>query len=135
MTPELTYLAYSAALTAVLWVPYILGIVITKGMIQPSYYGDPTPPAVPAWVKRCNRAHVNAVESLAPFAVMVIIAHLAKVSNDATVLWTMVFFFARVVHAVIFWLGIPYLRTVAFLAGLVATIAIFLEILGAAPAT
>lgn len=134
MTPDLTWLAWTAILTAVLWIPYIAGQAITSGMITADRYRDPTPPEVPAWVKRCNRAHLNAVESLAPFAVVVLVAHLAGAANGMTAMWAAIFFYARVAHAAIFWLGIPYLRTLAFATGLVATLGIFYEILTMAPA-
>ena len=134
MTPDLTWLAWTAVLTAVLWIPYIVGQVMTAGMITADRYRDPTPPEVPAWVKRCNRAHLNAVESLAPFAVVVLIAHITGAANETTALWAAVFFYARVVHALVFWLGIPFVRTLAFAAGLVATLIIFWEVISAAPA-
>jgi len=129
MTPDLMWLAYTAALTAILWVPYVLGMVISNGMITPSYYKDSTPTEFPAWVKRCNRAHINAVETLTPFAVVILIAHVAGAANETTA-----FFYARLAHAVVYWVGIPYLRTLIFLAGLVATLAIFFEVIAAAPA-
>ena len=134
MTPDLTWLAWTAVLTAVLWIPYIVGQVMTAGMITADRYRDPTPPEVPAWVKRCNRAHLNAVESLAPFAVVVLIAHVTGAANETTALWAAVFFYARVVHALVFWLGIPFVRTLAFAAGLLATLIIFWEVISAAPA-
>ena len=40
----------------------------------------------------------------------------------------MVFFWARVAHTLIFYAGIPYLRTVAFIVGIAAEVAIFVEI-------
>ena len=134
MTPDLTYLAYSAVLTAILWVPYIVGLTLASGGITAASYRDPTPPELPAWVKRCNRTHLNAVETLAPFAVVVLIAHVTGIANESTAFWAMIFFVARVVHAVVYWLGIPYLRTLAFATGLIATLAIFYELLTAAPA-
>lgn len=135
MTPDLTWLAYTAALTAVLWVPYIVGMVIANGMITGQHYKDPTPPELPAWVKRLNRAHINAVESLAPFAAVVLIAHVANVANETTALWAMVFFYARLAHAVIYWSGVPFLRTGAFSVGLIATLLIFWEVITVAPPT
>ena len=134
MTPDLTWLAWSAALTAVLWIPYIVGQTITAGPIQPAHYRDPTPREVPAWVKRCNRAHINSVESLAPFAVVVLIAHVAGLANETTALWAAVFFYARLAHAVVYWLGIPYARTLVFTVGLVATLVIFYTVITGAPA-
>ena len=133
MTQDLEYLAYTSVLTALLWVPYIAGRTIATGMPTPAAYRDPTPPAMPAWVKRCDRAHLNAVESLVPFAALVLVAHAAGLSGESTAFWAGTFFFARVAHAVVFWLGIPYLRTLTFAVGLVATLAIFWIVI-AAPA-
>ena len=135
MTPDLTYLTYTAVLTAILWIPYILGMVMATGIITADSYRDPTPPELPAWVKRCNRAHINAVESIAPFAVLVLIAHVAEISNETTAMWAMVYFFARLAHAVIYWLGIPFLRTAAFAVGLIATLLIFYEVISYTPAS
>ena len=134
MTPDLTWLAWTAVLTAVLWIPFIVGQVMTLGVITASRYRDPTPPEMPAWVKRCDRAHLNAVESLAPFAVVVLVAHVAGAANEMTAMWAMIFFFARLAHAVVYWLGIPYLRTLVFAAGLIATLGIFYEVISMAPA-
>lgn len=134
MTPDLTWLAWTGALTAVLWMPFIIGQVMTVGGPTPDMYRDPTPPDVPAWVKRCNRAHQNALETLAPFAVVVLVAHVAGIANEMTAMWAMIFFFARVAHAVVYWLGIPFARTLVFAVGLVATLGIFYEIVTAAPA-
>ncbi|MEM9063723.1 MAG: MAPEG family protein [Pseudomonadota bacterium] len=128
MTPELTYLAYTAVLTALLWMPYAVGLAV-KGAVTADSFRDPTPPELPAWVKRCNRAHINAVESIAPFAVLVLIAHLAGISTEMTALWAMIYFLARLAHAVIYWLGIPFLRTLAFATGLIATLGLFYEVI------
>ena len=132
MTPDLTWLAYTAALTALLWIPYIVGQTMVAGPTTPEGYRDPTPPELPAWVKRCNRAHLNAVESLAPFATLVILVHLSGAANEMTAFWAMLFFFARLAHAVVYWLGIPYVRTLAFAVGLVATLGVFWEVVTAA---
>lgn len=136
MTPDLTYLAYTAALTVVLWIPYIVGLVMATnaaGVSPAAGYTDPTPPPHPTWVKRANRAHLNALENLVPFAVMIVIVHIAGLANETTAFWAMIFFFARVAHAIVYWLGIPYVRTLAFLAGIVSILAIFLEIISGAP--
>ena len=128
MTPDLTYLAWSAALTGVLWIPYILGRFMVIGLPTADLYRDPSVPELPAWLKRCDRVHLNAVESLVPFASVVLVAHVAGLANETTALWAMVYFWARVAHAVVYWLGIPFVRTLAFAAGLIATLMIFLQI-------
>ncbi len=71
------------------------------------------------------------METIAPFAVLVIVAHVAGASNEMTAFWAMVFFLARVAHAVVYWMAIPYVRTLVFAAGLVATLGIFWELVTA----
>jgi len=133
MTDDLMWLALSALLTAVLWVPYIVARAAVVEFPNPRVYRDPTPPEMPAWIKRLERAHQNAVESLVPFAALVLVAHQAGHSNEWTAMWAMVFFWARVAHAIVYWLGIAYVRTLAFAVGLAATFGVFFATLAAAP--
>jgi uncharacterized MAPEG superfamily protein len=128
MTPDLTYLAWTALLTAALWIPYISGQVMTNGLLTPQNYRNPTAREVPLWGQRANRAHINAVEAFAPFAALVLVAHVGGVSNEATAMWAALFFWARLAHAVIYILGIPFLRTIIFTVGFVAILGIFYEI-------
>ena len=128
MTPDLTYLAWTALLTSVLWIPYIAGQVKANGLLTPKNYRDPTAREVPLWGQRANRAHLNAVEAFAPFAVMVVVAQLAGVTNEATAMWAAIFFWSRLVHAIVFILAIPYVRTIVFTIGFIAVLGIFYEI-------
>jgi uncharacterized MAPEG superfamily protein len=129
MTADLTYLAYTAILTAALWIPYITCQVITNGFLAPANYRDPTPRPVPLWGKRADRAYLNAVEVFAPFAVLVIVVHLAGKSNAMTAMWATMFFWMRLIHAVVYWFAIPYIRTLVFTAGFVAIAGIFWELI------
>jgi uncharacterized MAPEG superfamily protein len=129
MTADLTYLAMTALLTGLLWLPYIIGQISANGMMSPADFADPKPRPAPLWVQRANRAHINAVETLAPFAVLVLIAHVAGVADQSTALWCAVFFWARVGHAIVYILGIPFARTIAFAAGNVALILLFIAII------
>src|SRR5436190_897820 len=82
MTPELRYLLFTAILTGALWIPVVIGYVSARGPLRPADYKvAPTSP-LPDWVHRANRAHMNAVETIAPFAVAVLIAHALKVSTS-----------------------------------------------------
>jgi uncharacterized MAPEG superfamily protein len=56
---------------------------MTNGLLAPENYVDPAPRPVPLWGLRANRAHLNAVESFAPFAALILIAHVAG-KADAT---------------------------------------------------
>jgi uncharacterized MAPEG superfamily protein len=88
MTADLNYLACTAILTAALWIPYVIAQVATNGFLSPANYVDPTPP-LPPWGKRADRAYLNAVESFAPFAALVIVAHVAGKANAMTAFWAM----------------------------------------------
>ena len=82
MTPDLKYLAFTAILTAALWIPYVVAQVMTNGFLKPPNYVDPTPRPVPLWGKRADRTYLNAVEVFAPFAALVIVAHIAGASRE-----------------------------------------------------
>ena len=129
MTTDLTYLAWTALLTAALWIPYIAAQVAINGLLAPANYVDPTPRPLPLWGRRADRAHVNAVEAFAPFAALVIVAHLAGKANGMTAFWATCFFWLRLTHAVVYLLAVPYLRTVVFTLGFVATAGIFVEVI------
>jgi uncharacterized MAPEG superfamily protein len=128
MTTDLKYLAYTAMLTAALWIPYVVCQVMTNGPLQPQNYVDPALRPMPPWGHRAHRAYLNSVEVLAPFAALVIVAQIAGKADAMTAMWSMIFFGARVVHAIVFWAAIPYIRTLAFVVGFVAVAGIFCEI-------
>jgi uncharacterized MAPEG superfamily protein len=128
MTADLRYLAYTAILTAALWIPYIVSQVATNGFLRPANYRDPTPRPVPLWGKRADRAQINAVEAFAPFAALVIVAHLSGKADGTTAFWAMCFFWLRLAHAVVYLLAIPYLRTLIFTLGFVSVAGIFWQL-------
>ena len=122
------YLALTAILTATLWIPYVVSQVINNGPLKPVNYVDPEPRPLPAWGKRANRAYLNAVETFAPFAALVVVAHLTGKANAMTALWAATFFWMRLAHAAVYLLAIPYIRTVVFTVGYVAILGIFREL-------
>ncbi len=128
MTTDLTYLAYTAMLTAALWIPYIVGQVMTNGLLEPVNYTDPAPRSLPLWGKRADRAHLNAVESFAPFAALVVVAHIAGKADAMTAFWAVSFFWLRLAHAVVYWLGVPYVRTIVFTLGFICVVGLFWEV-------
>jgi uncharacterized MAPEG superfamily protein len=120
MSVELKYLALTALLTAALWIPYIIAQVTTNGFLSGENYVDPTPRPVPLWGQRANRVQFNAVESFAPFAALVLIAHVAGKETSMTAFWAMSFFWLRLAHAGVYLLGVPFIRTPVFTLGFVA---------------
>src|SRR5712672_2087810 len=129
MSPDLKYLAFTALLTASLWIPYVVCQVTTNGALAPANYVDPTPRPLPLWGKRADRTYINAVENFAPFAALVIVAHLAGTANAMTAFWAGCYFWLRLAHAAVYLLGIPLVRTVIFTLGYVAVAGIFWEVI------
>lgn len=125
MSTELSYLAYTSLLTAALWIPYIICQVQTNGFLEPNNYVDPAQRPVPMWGQRANRAHLNAVETFAPFAALVLIIHVAGKEGGMSAFWTIAFFWLRVLYTIIYLAGWPYVRTIVFTLGFVAVCGLF----------
>ena len=128
MTSELLSLVWVTALTAVLWVPYILNTIVVRGLVVAvGYPADPKP--VAAWAEKLKCAHYNAVENLVVFATLVLVANAAGVSNETTVLACSMYFWARLVHVVAYTFAISWVRTLGFAVGFVCQAAILLQLI------
>ena len=128
MSTDLLYLTLSAGFCILLWIPYILSRIQTWGLVNAVGY-PVNPPALPAWAQRSKRVHENMVENLAPFATLILVAHVAGAANETTALGALIFFWARIVHAIVFTLGIPWLRTLSFAISWIAMLLIFVQII------
>ncbi len=128
MSAELGTLVWVLALQLIMWVPYILNVVMVRGLVDAvGYPANPKPMA--NWAQRMKAAHSNAVENLVVFAALVFVAYVAGISNDTTVLACTVYFWARVVHFVSYTLGVPWVRTLAFAVSWAAMVAILMQLL------
>lgn len=128
MTSELWYLALVAALTALMWIPYVLNRMMVRGIVDTVGYPDAPKPLAP-WAERMKAAHANAVENLVVFAALVLVANASGVTGQCTVAAAAVYFWARVVHFLAYTFKIPWIRTLAFVAGWLAQIAFAWHIL------
>ena len=127
MKTELLYLVYVTILTGLLWVPYILDRIAVGGLNDAVGYPQTTKQS--PWGFRLKKAHSNAVENLAVFAVLVLAAHALGVSNNAIATAAIAYLWARVVHAVAYTLAWPWVRTLAFAVGFFAQAVIAWQIL------
>jgi len=128
MTTELEMLAWVSGITLLMWIPYIIAHIGNVGIMQAlTYKGDATP--LPDWAARAKKAHYNAIENLAPFAAIVIIAHLMNISNEATAAAATAYFWLRVAHYLLYIPAVPFGRTLTFAGSWLAQLCILYHIL------
>ena len=128
MTTDLMMLVWSAVLCVVLALPYTLGMVGRVGL--PKMAGNRHDvPEPEGWMGRSKRAHYNLIENLAPFAALVLVAHVSGAASPTSALGAQLFFWGRLAHAVIYIAGIPWARTAAFAVSLVGMVLVLVAIL------
>jgi uncharacterized MAPEG superfamily protein len=132
MSKEIMWLTLTVILTALLWVPYTLDRIKVRGlmgaMANPSRNDKPQSP----WAQRLYFAHTNAVDNLVIFAPLVLILDNLGHSTPSTVIACAVYFWARLAHAIVYTLGIPVARTLAFAVGFVCQVTLALAVFGLA---
>jgi uncharacterized MAPEG superfamily protein len=120
MTTDMMMLIASAVLCLLLAFPYTLGFIFSRGLFVVAGNREDFP-AGHGWIGRAHRAHLNMVENLVPFAALVLAAAVMNRADAWTALGAQVFFYSRVVHAVVYTIGVPWLCTLAYVGGLAGT--------------
>lgn len=131
MTPQLFWLALSAMMTGLFFVPYILDRIRVRGLLGAMANPSPDAKPQPAWAERARLAHYNAVENLVVFAPLVLVAHAAGVSSAMTLLGCQLFFWGRLAHFLVYTLGIPVVRTLSFAVAVIGELLIAIELIKA----
>jgi len=130
MSRELMWLTLTVILTGLMWLPYTIDRVMVRGltgaMANPSRNDKPQS----AWAMRLYFAHTNAIENLVIFAALVLILDSMGHSTESTVIACTVYFWARLAHAIVYTMGVPVLRTLAFSVGFAAQVALVLAVFG-----
>ncbi len=128
MTHELFWLVLTIMQTGLMWIPYMVDRIMVRGF--EATVDNPGPNAIPQslWAQRLMAAHTNSVENLVLFAPLVIILHLLNISSGLTITACVLYFSARLAHAVIYAWGVPLFRTLSFLSSYAALIILVLAI-------
>ncbi|MGO9045922.1 MAG: MAPEG family protein [Xanthobacteraceae bacterium] len=128
MSNEIFWLVLTVAMTGLLWLPYILDRIMVRGLMGAMANPSPDDKPQTAWAQRLMAAHTNAVENLVVFAPLVLAAQALSIATAATAFACALYFWSRLAHAVVYTLGIPVLRTLAFAGGFVAQAILVLAI-------
>ena len=128
MTTDLWMLVWTALMCVLMPLVGVTGLLLLPG--GPAYgFGNRDDEFdVPHWIGRVRRSHSNLVENLAPFAVLVLVAHVSGKANSTTALGATIFFWSRVAHFIIYTVGIPYARTAAFAVSVTGALMILKEL-------
>ncbi|HME29369.1 MAG TPA: MAPEG family protein [Pseudolabrys sp.] len=130
MTKELLWLTLTIILTGLMWVPYIIDRAMVRGLM--GTMANPSRNAKPQsqWAQRLYFAHTNAVENLIIFAPLVLILDAQGHSTESTVIACAVYFWSRLVHVIVYTMGIPVVRSLAFTVGFLAQVALVFAVFG-----
>ncbi len=128
MSQELTLLAYSVALLLVLVFVQAFAGIRAMGL-QPLADSRDGLPAATGFHARAGRCVDNHREGLTLFAPLILIAAVSNVSSPMTVLGAQLFFYSRVLHAVLYLAGVPKIRPLPWFVGIVGTLMILLALL------
>jgi len=127
MKPELSFLVWSVLLAFVQVVVAVLGAQMQVGLL--TLVGNREKfPEITGWAGRAARAHRNMIENLVVFAALVLVAVAAGRTNAMTLLGAQLFFWARLAYAVVYLVGIPWLRTGVWAVSVVGLALIFLQL-------
>ncbi|GER01646.1 membrane protein [Iodidimonas gelatinilytica] len=129
LSAELYWLLLTCLLTAFLWLPYILQLLMEQGTVKALMDGQHAAPAAAPWAQRAKRAHLNAVENLAVFAPLVLLVALTGNSSGVTILAAQIYFFARLGHYLVYLMGLPVVRTIFFAIGFICQLVLAIALL------
>lgn len=128
MKPELSLLVWAVLLTLVQAVVAVQGALMQVGL--PALAGNREGlPEIKGWGGRAARAHRNMLENLVLFAALVLAAVIAGKTNSTTLLGAQIFLYARIVYAVVYIAGVPWLRTAVWTVSVIGLAMIFVQLI------
>jgi uncharacterized MAPEG superfamily protein len=128
MSLELTLLVWSVALTFIQMLVAVSGATLQFGLPTLAGNREDLPPAT-SWAGRAYRAHHNMLENLVLFAVLVLVTEITNRNSAMTGLGAQLFFWARVAYAVIYVVGLPWIRTAVWGVSVIGLILILLQLI------
>ncbi len=129
MNTEIQFLAATGGLALALTLFQGTRNVIALGLVTAAGNQEDIAPWT-GWNDRLNRALRNLIEAIVIYAPIAIAVHELGVGNETSALGAEIFFGARVVHAIVYTAGIPWVRTGAWFAGIAGILMVASALLG-----
>ena len=121
MTHLLSMVVYMAAIT---WCLLLVASLIrangwtVDGMKVAMGNRDHLPDASPL-AGRADRTAKNTLEAFVLFAALALVAHVSGAQSPQVLLGAQIFFWSRLLFIAVYYLGVPYLRTVVWTVGII----------------
>lgn len=128
MPIELQLLVWSAVLALIQMLVAVAGAQAQVSLPVLAGNRDDMPPLT-GWAMRATRAHLNMLESLTMFAILVLVGFATDRLNETTALGANLFFWGRVAYSFIYLAGIPWLRTLVWGVSFVGLLVILSQLL------
>ena len=128
MKPELTLLICAVGLAFLQVVIAATAATIQVGLPALAGNRDKMPESS-GFAGRAQRAHRNMLESLVLFAVLVLVAVAAGKTNSMTLLGAQIFLWARIAYALVYYAGIPWLRTGVWAVSVAGLVMIYMQVM------
>ena len=127
MKPEMLILLWTLALAFAQALIAVQGAMMQVGL--PMLAGNrENMPEITGWAGRAARAHRNMIENLVLFVPLILIAVIARKTNNMTELGAQLFLWARLIYALVYLVGIPWLRTGIWGVSVIGMILIFVQL-------
>ncbi len=127
MPIELKLLVWSAILALVQMLVAAMGAQMQVSLPVLAGNRENMPPLT-GWAARATRAHLNMLESLVVFAIFVLAAETMNRLNATTALGANLFFWSRLAYAIVYVIGIPWLRTLIWAVSLAGIIVVLSQL-------
>ncbi|MDW3222964.1 MAG: MAPEG family protein [Paracoccaceae bacterium] len=99
LSTELVIVVLLSVFAASLWIPYIVGVNMHPQADVDDFERPPSLTEFPPWVHRAHRAHLNLIEQLVPFSVLVLVVDRLGAYSALTYWAAVIFLLVRVAHA------------------------------------
>lgn len=127
MTTDLKMLLAVSILSLLHFMPYFFAYLKHWG-ISGIVSNRENMPELPGWANRALAAQQNLNENLIHFSIIVLIVHVLGLSNEMSALGATIFFYSRLVYWLVYIAGIIWVRTMAFMAGLIGEVMIIMQL-------
>ncbi len=127
MSTELTLLVWSVVLCIA---QMLVAVVATQTQVGlPTLAGNRDDmPALTGLAGRATRAHRNMLENLPLYAALALIVQISMLGNEMTALGAQLFFWGRLAYAVVYLIGLPWVRTGTWAVSMAGLVLILIQL-------